>query len=732
MRFNLLIFCLFCLNISLSQDLIIIESSEFAIVLKKDSLKRLQHIYFGSKASNLDEYKSIDKQLRFDVKDAADLPNHIYTPNGTWNTSEPALQILHSDRNPSTELEYEQHIKKNLGDGVSLTTITLFDPIYKTEVLLFYKVYHEENVFEQWSSIKNNEAQSIELKKYASANLYFRNNSFFLTQYHGAWGSEMQPETHLLTSGLKVLDSKLGTRSNLYAPPNFILSLDGIAKENTGKVILASLAWSGNYRFDFEKDRFNNLRLIAGANNFASEYKLEANQVFETPHFIYTYSEKGKNQASINMHRWSKKYRIHDGEGNRLTLLNNWEATQFDFNEKKIVKLLDEAKEIGIDAFLLDDGWFGNKYPRNNDKAGLGDWKVNQNKLPNGLSNLIKKANKRGVKFGIWIEPEMVNPKSELYENHLDWVIRQHNRKEYYYRNQLVLDLSNPEVQNHVFGVFDNLFIENPNISFVKWDANSIIYNAYSEYLAIKKLPQSHLYFEYVKGLYKVLERVREKYPMVPIMLCSGGGGRVDYGALEYFTEFWPSDNTNPLDRIFMHWEYSYFFPAIAMSSHVTNWNKESSIKFRVDVASIGKLGFDIELDKLSDEEKEFCKQALLNYKSFQKTIWHGDMYRLQDPYENPIASIQYVNQEKTSSVVFSFLVSQRFQTFYSNEPILFKGLDPKKTYEIEEVNLFDGNITEIDQEVIYSGEYLMKFGFNPIVSDKRKSVVLKINELNL
>ena len=731
-RSTLFLCCLFFLNISLSQDLIIIESSEYAIVLKKDSLKRLQHVYFGSKASNLNEYRSIDKQLRYEVKDAADLPNHVYTPSGTWNTSEPALQILHSDGNPSTELEYKQHIKKNLGDGVSLLTVTLVDPIYKTEVLLFYKVYHEENVFEQWSTIKNNEVQAIELKKYASANLYFRNNDFFLTQYHGAWGSEMQPETHLLTSGIKVLDSKLGTRSNLYAPPNFILSLDGIAKEDTGKVLLASLAWSGNYRFDFEKDRFNNLRLIAGANNFASEYKLEANQVFETPHFIYTYSEKGKNQASINMQRWSRKYRIHEGEGDRLTLLNNWEATHFNFNEKKIVALIDQAKEIGIDVFLLDDGWFGNKYPRNNDRAGLGDWEVNQNKLPNGLSNLTKKANKRGVKFGIWIEPEMVNPKSELYENHLDWVIRQPNRKEYYYRNQLVLDLSNPEVQNHVFGVFDNLFIENSNISFVKWDANSIIYNAYSEYLARNKLPQSHLYYEYVKGLYKVLERVREKYPKVPIMLCSGGGGRVDYGALQYFTEFWPSDNTNALDRIFMHWEYSHFYPAIAMSSHVTNWNKESSIKFRVDVASIGKLGFDIEIDKLSEEEKEFCKQALLNYKSLQKSIWHGDMYRLQDPYENPIASIQYVNQEKTSSVVFSFLISQRFQTFYSNEPILFKGLDPKKIYEIEEINLFHREITEINQEATYSGEYLMKFGFNPIVTDKRKSVVLKINEITL
>ena len=507
-----------------------------------------------------------------------------------------------------------------------------------------------------------------------------------------------------------------------------MLSLDGIATEDTGKVILASLAWSGNYRFDFEKDRFNNLRLIAGANNYAAEYKLGADQVFETPHFIYAYSENGKSEASINMHRWSRKYRIYDGEGERLTLLNNWEATHFDFDEKKLVDLFDGAKELGLDVFLLDDGWFANKYPRNNSSAGLGDWEVNKNKLPNGLDYLIKKVEKKGIKFGIWIEPEMVNPKSELYENHPDWVIRHPNRKEYYYRNQLVLDLSNPEVQDHVFGVFDNLFIENPNISYIKWDANSIIYNAYSQYLEKKQLPQSHLYVDYVKGLYKVLQRIRDKYPNTPIMLCSGGGGRIDYGALQYFTEFWPSDNTNPLDRIFMHWEYSHFYPAIAMSSHVTNWNKTSSIKFRTDVASIGKLGFDIVVDELSEEEKEFCRQAVINYKNFSDLIWYGDMYRIQSPYKNPIASIQYVNEEKSSSVVFSFLVSNRFQSFYSVEPILLKGLDAEKKYRIEELNVYPGTISVIESEVTYSGEYLMKVGFNPLVSDKRKSVILKLN----
>ena len=334
----------------------------------------------------------------------------------------------------------------------------------------------------------------------------------------------MQPDTHRLTPGIKTLDSKLGTRAHMYAPPTFMLSFDGIATEDSGKVLLANLAWSGNYRFDFERDRYDNLRLIAGVNNHAAEYQLGVGEKIETPHFIYTYSDNGKGEASRNMHQWARKYRVYDGQGERMTLLNNWEATFFDFDENKIVDLFDSAKKIGVDLFLLDDGWFATKYPRNDDTTGLGDWHVNTDKLPHGLDYLTQKAKKKGIKFGIWIEPEMVNPKSELYENHIDWVIRQPNRKEYYYRHQLVLDLCNPDVQDHVFGVFDNLFKQSPEIAYVKWDCNTIIYNAYSVYLERQGVPQSHLYFDYVKGLYKVLDRIRKKYPNKVIMLCSGGG----------------------------------------------------------------------------------------------------------------------------------------------------------------------------------------------------------------
>jgi len=671
--------------------------------------------------------------LRYEIPDnptdkpGQDVLNHAYTPSGTWNYVEPAIQVVHGDGNTSLELSYQQHFVENISENIIQTTIDLIDPIYQTGVQLFFKVYQKENVFEQWSVIKNGEEDSILLKKFASANLYFRNRDFYLTQFHGTWATEMQPETHRLTAGIKTLDTKLGTRAHMFGPPTFMLSFDGKATEESGKVLLANLAWSANFRFDFERDRFQNLRLIAGANNHASEYQLGQSEQLETPHFIYTYSENGLGKASRNMHHWARKYRIYNGQGDRMTLLNNWEATFFDFDENKLTSLFDSAKKIGVDLFLLDDGWFATKYARNNDTTGLGDWHVNTDKLPNGLEFLQDEAKKRNVKFGIWIEPEMVNPKSELYENHTDWVIRQPNRKEYYYRNQLVLDLSNPDVQNHVFDIFDSLFQQAPNIAYVKWDCNTIIYNAHSIYLEQQEKAQSNLYIDYAKGLYKTLAKIRAKYPDVTVMLCSGGGSRVDYGALKYFDEIWLSDNTAPIDRVFMHWNYSHFYPANILAAHVTDWDKQTSIKFRIDVASMGKLGFDIMVDKLTICDQNFCRQAIQNYNGFKNVVLQGDCFRLQSPYEYPFACMQFVNQTKDHSVVFCYLISNRFQIDYSVEPVLLKGLDPNKKYQIRELNLYEGDSSPLNETTIYSGDFLMKIGFNPQVSRERESVILEL-----
>lgn len=328
-----------------------------------------------------------------------------------------------------------------------------------------------------------------------------------------------------------MIDTKLGARADMFCLPFFQLSLGSKATEREGEVLVGTLAWTGNFRFTFEVDNLGGLRVISGINPYASQYTVAKNKSFRTPEFIFTLSQSGTGHASRNLHDWARKYQIKDGQGDRMTLLNNWEATYFDFDENKLLSLIGETKELGVDMFLLDDGWFGNKYKRHSDTQALGDWEVTVDKLPNGIGRLTEEAKKQGVKFGLWIEPEMVSPKSELYEKHKDWVITLPNREEYYFRNQLVLDLSNPKVQDYVFGVVDGLMTKYPDIAYFKWDCNSPITNIYSNY---EKMKQTHLYVDYVRGLYNVLERIKAKYPDLPMMLCSGGGGRTDYEALKY------------------------------------------------------------------------------------------------------------------------------------------------------------------------------------------------------
>ena len=721
-------FMLAAIHLSAQKVTIPVATDNNMLLLQTDSNNRLMTVYFGKPLENENEFEAVSAGLNYDYSNQG-IYNSAYTPSGTWNLSEPAIQVKHADGNTSLELKYVSHKFEKIDENSSITSIFLKDPVYPFEVTLFYKVWKKENVIEQWTEIKHKEKKAVLLQKYASANLFFGGKNFYLTSFQGEYLKEMQPVETKLVQGIRSLDTKLGTRAMLTQSPNFMVSFGKPASENEGSVMLGQLAWSSNFKLEFEIDSNKNLRLIAGINPFASEYSLAPNEVFKTPSLIYALSNNGTGEASRNLHDWARKYRLLDGQGERLTLLNNWEATYFDFDETKIKSLFKDAKDLGVDMFLLDDGWFGNKYPRNNDDAGLGDWQENRKKLPSGLGYLVKEAKKEGVKFGIWIEPEMVNPKSELYEKHLDWVIRQSQRPEIYYRNQLVLDLSNPEVQDFVFGIVDNLFVKNPELAFIKWDCNATIYNAYSAYLNKKGLSQSNLYVDYTRGLYKVLQRIRAKYPKVPMMLCSGGGGRGDYEFLKYFTEFWPTDDTEPLERIFVQWDYSYFFPSIATCNHVTDWGKQP-LKFRVDVASMGKLGFDIVASKLNPDDKTFCKQAISNYNSYKDIVWHGDMYRLVNPHENDIAALMYVNLEKNKAIVFNYLVNNRFNITATERPVVLNGLNPKKKYTVKEINLFPGTTSTIDSNKVYSGDFLMKVGINPNVNLKRTSVVLEIIEV--
>jgi len=723
---RMVIFCLLSSlgGLAFAQTIIPVETAHQVLLLQADRAGDLTTLYFGKKLADAHEYEKIAAVYK-NGADVSGLLNSAYTPAGSRNLAEPAIAVTHSDGNKSLDLRYVSHQVKRLDNDVTLLSILLKDPVYSFEVTLYYKSYSQEDVVEQWSSIKHQEKGDVVLDKFASANLYLKAGSYWLRQYHGDWAKEMQPEETELTHGIKTLDSKLGTRANLFEPSVFMVSLDKPAAEDEGSVLYGALEWSGNFKIDLELDPQNNLRIIAGINNYASPYVLKRGEEFVTPAFLYTFSDQGKGEASRKLQSWARNYKILDGKGSRLTLLNNWESTYFDFNEDKLSGLLKNTKKLGVDLFLLDDGWFGNRYPRNDDHAGLGDWQENRKKLPNGIVSLVKEAKNNEVKFGIWIEPEMVNPKSDLYLKHNDWVIKQPKRDEYYFRNQLVLDLANPAVQNFVYKIVDSLLIKNPGLAYVKWDCNAVIYNAYSPYL---KNNQSQFYVAYVRGLYQVLERIRAKYPAVPMMLCSGGGGRVDYGALKYFTEYWPSDNTDPLERIFIQWEYSYFYPAIASANHVTDWGKQP-LKFRVDVAMMGRLGFDIVVDKLSSSDLLFCQDAVKCYDLIKPVIWQGDQYRLSDPKKDNVAAMLYVDASKSSAIIFNYLVNYRYGT-ESNLPLRLKGLDPLKKYQLKEINLYPGTTAVAGNNTVYSGDFLMKIGFNPVVNSSRTSVVVLLNEV--
>lgn len=705
------------------QNVIRIATDNTDLVLKVGPNKRVYQTYLGPKLLHESDLQNLSWSQHAGSDGSVSTRGwEVYSTSGNEDFFEPALGITHADGNMTTYLYYVDSSQEEVSGGVH-TRINLKDDKYPVNVTLNYVAYPKENVIKTWTEISHNEKNPITLSQYASAMLYFNEPQYWLTEFSSDWAKEAQMSSQQLQFGKKVIDTKLGSRAAMHTHPFFEIGLNGPVKEHSGEVLMGTLGWTGNFRFTFEVDNVGNLRVIPGINPYASNYELKANEVFTTPEFIFTLSYDGASQGSRNLHDWARKYELKDGEGSRLTLLNNWENTAFDFNQDILAELMKEAKHLGVDMFLLDDGWFGNKYPRKDDHAGLGDWEVTRDKLPGGIAALVKSAKEANVKFGIWIEPEMVNPQSELYEKHPDWVIEQPNRETYYYRNQLVLDLSNPKVQDYVFDVVDKILAENPDVAYFKWDCNSPITNIYSPYAKDK---QGQLYINHVRGIYNVLKRIKDKYPDVPMMLCSGGGARCDYEALKYFTEFWCSDNTDPVERIYIQWGFSQFFPAKAMAAHVTSWNRKTSVKFRTDVAAMCKLGFDIGLKELSSDELAYCQQAVANWKRLQPAVMDGDQYRLVSPYETNHAAVEYVDKSKEKAVLFAYDLSPRFSEKLPS--VKLQGLDPDKKYLVQEINLMPGTESKFAQnKKVFTGDYLMKVGLDVFTYNHNTSMVVEI-----
>lgn len=667
-----------------------------------------------------------------------------YPAFGNGQTNEIALIATHADGNLTTLLKYDGHERQELSDNVTLTRIRLRDPLYDFSVTLFYKAYLRENVIESWSEILHGEKRPVKLDRFASTCITLRADEYWLTHFYGAWSSEMQMVEERLRFGIKTIESKKGIRTTQTESPSFVLSLDGKADETRGEAIIGTLAWSSNYKLSFQVDNLNNLCIIPGMNDFASDYWLPAGEKFETPHFIVTYSDRGVGQASRNMHRWARNYGMRDGNKVRDIVLNSWEGAYFNFDETLIKHMIDDAASMGVETFVLDDGWFGNKYPRNNDKQGLGDWQINRAKLPGGIQALIDHATAKGLKFGIWVEPEMINPRSELAEKHPEWIIGGQGRQPILWRNQLMLDLSNPEVQQFVYDVVARLLSDHRGISYVKWDANRHIENFWSEYLPADR--QSHLWIEYTRGLYKVYDRLAANFPDVVFQACSAGGGRVDYGSLRYHHEFWGSDNTDAWKRIFINWGYSQLFPAMAVGSHVSQTpnhqtHHDTPLKFRFDVSMAQRLGMELQPQNLSDEELQWAREGVAAYKRLREVIQLGDLYRLISPYdEGNRASMMYVNEERSRAVLFAYSFGFHYREDYPR--IRLQGLDPTKRYLIREVmpeitkpgrNGRGGGRKRYafaGEGETFSGDFLMKHGMRVLIRYTYESAVFELTEV--
>ena len=399
----------------------------------------------------------------------------------------------------------------------------------------------------------------------------------------------------------------------------------------------------------------------------------------------------------------------------RKVLLNSWEGVYFNIDEKGMNNMMGDIADLGGELFVMDDGWFGVKYPRDNDKTSLGDWTVDTGKLPSGIKGLIDTAHSKGIKFGIWIEPEMTNSLSELYEQHPEYVIVPSNRKPIYGRGgtQLVLDMANPKVQDLVFTVVDTLMSNYPDIDYIKWDANMAVRNHGSQYLSSDR--QSHLYIDYHKGLAKTLDRIRAKYPDVTIQACASGGGRANYGVMPWFDEFWVSDNTDALQRVFLQWGDSYFFPPTVMASHISaspnhQTQRRIPMKYRIDVAMSGRLGMEMQPSDMTEQEKDMCRRAIGQYKTLVRPVLvDGDIYRLASPYDGKgIASLMYVTPSKDKAVYYWW----KTESFRNQQlpRVTMAGLDPDKLYKVTELNSIDIKPLSYEGKV-FTGKYLMDNG---------------------
>ncbi len=686
-------------------EIVDISTPKTSLILDAEKGGGLRLLHYGNRMESTDIAT---------LKDAGAINRNAYPVYGILPQGEAAMSVTHADGNMTTDVEVTGINTTTAPDGAKVTTIAMRDKVYPFDLNVNYRTYPGEDVIETWVDVTNNEKGTVRLNRFMSGYLPVRYGDVWLSQLYGSWANEGKLSQTPLNHGVRMIKNKDGVRNSHTSHAEIMLSLDGKPQENTGRTIGAALEYSGNYKLFIDTDDSDYHHFFAGINEENSAYNLKKGESFVTPPLALTYSEEGLSGVSRNFHRWGRNHRLHNGDKERSILLNSWEGVYFDIDEAGMANMMKDIADMGGELFVMDDGWFGAKYPRDNDSTSLGDWVVDTDKLPNGIQGLIDTAKANGVKFGIWIEPEMTNTVSELYEKHPEYIIKAANRPATQGRGgtQLVLDLANPKVQDIVFTVVDTLMRKYPEIDYIKWDANAPIMDHGSQYLTADN--QSHLYIDYHKGFETVLNRIRKAHPDVTIQACASGGGRANWGVLPWFDEFWTSDNNDALQRIYMQWGTSYFFPAIAMGSHISASPNHQTfrripVKFRADVAMSGRLGLELQPKNMTDEEKAIVKNAIADYKKIRPIVQFGDIYRLVSPHDGKgIASLMYVNPDKNDAVFYWW----KTETFMNQQlpRVVMAGLDPDKTYTVHELNRIDNEPLSFEGKS-FTGRYLMSNG---------------------
>ena len=643
----------------------------------------LQQIYWGGRLAPADALPAAAARpeiASFDLSTTT-TPQE-YAGWGAGLFVEPALKVTFADGNRDLVLHYDRHSETQNGVDVVLKDISR-----QVFVTLHYTIDPQTGILARSATIENKEPAPVTVEQAAAAGWSFPANHYTLNYLTGRWSGEWTLTQETMHPGARVLESRRGTTGN-QANPWFALQA-GSPDEDHGEVWFGALAWSGSWRITVEQDQLDAVRVTGGFNPFDFGYVLHPGDKLQTPVFYGGYSAHGMGGASRTLHNFELHNILPRTAATasaplpkpRPVIYNSWEATEFNVTEAGQIELAEKAALLGVDRFVMDDGWFGQ---RKTDNAGLGDWYVNQDKFPHGLKPLIDRVHALGMDFGLWVEPEMVNPNSDLYRKHPDWVLNFPGRPRTEGRNQLVLNLARQDVHEYVLGFLDKLLNEN-DIAFLKWDYN----RNWSEpgWDQLPPAEQKKVYVEFTRNLYSILAELRRRHPNVEIESCSGGGARVDLGIMHYTDEVWPSDNTDPFDRLTIQDGFTYAYTPQVMMAWVTDsphWrNKRStSLSYRMLSSMQGSLGIGANITKWTADDAALAKRLIASYHQVQPTIVQGDLYRLISPRNgSEFSATQTVKQDKSQSVVFAFIHSTQEGRGF---PLLkLKGLDPQAQYAL-------------------------------------------------